>query len=45
MDMLYKFDEKTNTTVLVALMQGGVLSSFEIEENYVMQDTNKFNRR
>lgn len=44
-DMLYKHDPRTNSTVLIALMHGGVLSSFEIEQDYHMQDTNKFNRR
>jgi hypothetical protein len=43
-DMLYKFDPSNNSTVLVALMHGGILSSFEIEQDYYMQDTNKFKR-
>ena len=36
LDMLYKFDPKTNTTVMIALMNGGTLSSFEIDSDYEM---------
>ena len=36
LDMSYMYDQKKNCTVLVALMQGGILSSFELESQYTV---------
>jgi len=36
LDMSYMYDQKKNCTVLVALMQGGILASFELESQYTV---------
>ena len=39
-DMMLQHNKYNNCTVLIALMEGGVVSSFEIEHNY--SDPNTF---
>jgi len=34
-DMLYKYDKERKQTVLVSLHHGGLISSFQIESNFV----------
>ena len=41
LDMNYMHDSKTNSTVLFALMQGGILASFEIEKHYPIPSATK----
>ena len=36
-DMHYVWNEKTKTTILVTLMDGGYISSFKISDNYYME--------
>lgn len=39
--MNYMYDSKVNSTVLVVLMQGGILASFEIENQYPIPPVNR----
>ena len=45
LDILYKHDPITNTTVMICLMNGGTLSSFEIDSDYEMLDLNRTTRK
>ena len=45
LDILFKHDPITNTTVMICLMNGGTLSSFEIDSDYEMQDLNRTTRK
>lgn len=37
-DMLFKYDAKRKQTVLIALQNGGLVSSFQVEQNFVSKD-------
>lgn len=42
-DMMLQHNKYNNCTVLIALMEGGIVSSFEIEHNY--SDPNTFHQQ
>lgn len=37
-DILFKYNEENQCTVLIALMENGLVTSFEINQNFTMQD-------